>query len=63
MLCILYYRSLDYCYLQFVAEVTEDALKHGVLTGPAFDLLCKTHIDRHKHRLREVSVNIQPLKV
>lgn len=40
-----------------MSEITRDVLRQGVLTKPAFDLLCETHIDRHKHRLREVSVS------
>ena len=53
-----YCREIECCYLQFVSEVTEDILSKGILTKPALDLLCQTHIDRCKHRLREVSTHV-----
>ena len=52
-------RELESCYLEFVSEVTRDILRRNVFTRPAMDLLCQTHIHRHRHRLREVRGGVE----
>ena len=50
-----FYRVQEYEYLNFISGVTRDILSRGVLSDLALALLFKSHIERNKHRLREVS--------
>ena len=44
----------EYEYLDFVSQVTRDILSRGILSDSAMALLFKSHMERNKHKLKEV---------